>query len=349
MPPEGCHPVLDDLADASRRAILESLLSGTKTVKRLVALTGLKQPNVSNHLARMRERGIVIAQRSGRYVLYTLSDPIVASLLRTALSGSRPRPERPAGRAELRRWSDRLRRALVEGDDEEADAIVGECLTRRVCLEDLYVGVFQRCLEAVGELEVEGRISVAEEHLATGMVERLVARVSHFHQPGVRHGRRALLGCVAGNRHVVGIRMIAESLRARGWCPLCLGADVPEADFADMVEQVRPEVVLISCALAEHATQTRRLLAVLSSRRERPGAPRFRIGLGGRHVNESADLVATGGADFTAADARGAVAEIEARAQEGHECGPPHTRERARVRSPGPAASREGGGEPRQE
>jgi DNA-binding transcriptional ArsR family regulator len=72
--------------DASRLSILESLLPGPLTVGEIVARTGLTQPNASNHLACLRDCGLVTSQQSGRHVTYSLSDPRVAELLRLASS-----------------------------------------------------------------------------------------------------------------------------------------------------------------------------------------------------------------------------------------------------------------------
>ena len=68
-------------SDASRLAILECLQVGALTVSEIVEHTGLTQSNVSNHLACLRDCGLVIAQQKGRFVYYELSDPRVAQLL----------------------------------------------------------------------------------------------------------------------------------------------------------------------------------------------------------------------------------------------------------------------------
>ncbi len=67
--------------DASRLSILEALRDGPLTVSDIVARTGLSQSNASNHLACLRDCGLVTAQPAGRYVAYALSDPRVAELL----------------------------------------------------------------------------------------------------------------------------------------------------------------------------------------------------------------------------------------------------------------------------
>jgi DNA-binding transcriptional ArsR family regulator len=69
------------LADPLRLDILRELMGGPATVSELTALTGATQPNISNHLALLRERGLVRATREGRQMLYELHDPAVASLI----------------------------------------------------------------------------------------------------------------------------------------------------------------------------------------------------------------------------------------------------------------------------
>lgn len=71
-------------ADPSRLAILEALRSGPCTVGELVARTGLSQPNVSNHLACLRDCGLVTRESVGRFARYRLSDRRVEELLRLA-------------------------------------------------------------------------------------------------------------------------------------------------------------------------------------------------------------------------------------------------------------------------
>lgn len=72
------------LADGSRLAIMEALRSGPLTVGEIVQRTKLSQSNASNHLACLRECGLVTRQHEGRFVYYRLSDERVALLLAAA-------------------------------------------------------------------------------------------------------------------------------------------------------------------------------------------------------------------------------------------------------------------------
>jgi DNA-binding transcriptional ArsR family regulator len=58
------------LADPSRRAIFQALSHGPQTVKALTARFSLSQPAVSQHLAVLKEAGLVHGHREGREVTY---------------------------------------------------------------------------------------------------------------------------------------------------------------------------------------------------------------------------------------------------------------------------------------
>lgn len=69
------------LGEPSRLSILTALRDGPRTVSEIVDATGLGQPNASNHLACLRECGLVTGTQEGRYVRYALADSRVAALL----------------------------------------------------------------------------------------------------------------------------------------------------------------------------------------------------------------------------------------------------------------------------
>jgi DNA-binding transcriptional ArsR family regulator len=72
--------------DPSRLAILEALRDGPLTVGEIVKITDLSQSNASNHLACLRECGLVVSEQNWRYVTYRLSDDRVGELLDLAES-----------------------------------------------------------------------------------------------------------------------------------------------------------------------------------------------------------------------------------------------------------------------
>ena len=62
------------LAEPTRLEMLSLLGDGPKAVKDLVVLLGQRQAKVSQHLALLRQRGIVRAERVGNEMHYSLAD-----------------------------------------------------------------------------------------------------------------------------------------------------------------------------------------------------------------------------------------------------------------------------------
>jgi len=57
-----------------RLEIIDILRDGEKTVNEIVSLLNLPQSTVSQHLALMRDKGILEAERSGNSTFYRISD-----------------------------------------------------------------------------------------------------------------------------------------------------------------------------------------------------------------------------------------------------------------------------------
>src|SRR5690348_12854164 len=74
--------LLKELSDPIRLRVVDRLgHAGPATVSRLAAELGLPLPQLSNHLRRLREAGLVSVQRSGRQAVYELADPGLRQLL----------------------------------------------------------------------------------------------------------------------------------------------------------------------------------------------------------------------------------------------------------------------------
>jgi DNA-binding transcriptional ArsR family regulator len=64
------NKIFHALADPSRRAIFEALMAGEMAVKELTARFDISQPAISQHLAILKDAGLVIGRREGRKVYY---------------------------------------------------------------------------------------------------------------------------------------------------------------------------------------------------------------------------------------------------------------------------------------
>jgi DNA-binding XRE family transcriptional regulator/methylmalonyl-CoA mutase cobalamin-binding subunit len=117
-------------------------------------------------------------------------------------------------------------------------------------------------------------------------------------------GPRAVLACVEGEAHAIGLRMFGDFLTIDGWTIDYLGANVPADDLAELVARRRPVLVALS------VTQTDCLpaLALAASALRKLGSS-TPVLAGGAALRGRAGAAATLGVDGVALDARVGVQE----------------------------------------
>lgn len=73
--------LMRELSDPVRIAVLQLLAEGDRGTSELAEELGLAGPRLANHLARLREAGLISASRHGRLVRYHLTQPGIATAL----------------------------------------------------------------------------------------------------------------------------------------------------------------------------------------------------------------------------------------------------------------------------
>jgi MerR family transcriptional regulator, light-induced transcriptional regulator len=110
-------------------------------------------------------------------------------------------------------------------------------------------------LRRLGEEWHAGRLSVAQEHVATGVVRRVVhsmmdSMVRAEGAPGL------LVGTTRGERHEMGGLLVAAAAAAEGWRVIYLGPDLPAAEIAEAAVSSRARSVAVSVVFAEDVDGT---------------------------------------------------------------------------------------------
>jgi DNA-binding transcriptional ArsR family regulator len=78
---EQAEQFLKALANAHRLIVLCELHKGEACVTELQKAVGLSQSSLSQHLARLRQDGLVRTRRDSRTIYYSLADPRVAKIV----------------------------------------------------------------------------------------------------------------------------------------------------------------------------------------------------------------------------------------------------------------------------
>lgn len=75
------------LGDPMRLTLLHALQSGEKSVNQLVEETGASQPNISKHLAALRNAGLVKRRKETNMAYFSIAAPFIFQLCQIVCEG----------------------------------------------------------------------------------------------------------------------------------------------------------------------------------------------------------------------------------------------------------------------
>jgi methanogenic corrinoid protein MtbC1 len=296
--------VYEELRETSRRRILAELRAGAKSVNDLVRVTGLKQPNVSNHLCRMRFKGIVRHIKMGREVYYSLSSPEMEAAISAVLA---LRPGCCDG-VEMCPLVDRFVIAAIEGDECAASEVMDEAFRANAGMLEIYQDLLAPAMYRVGELYQAGEIDEGHEHLASEITLRMMGRTVQLAGPSKRTGKTAIVGGGPQAMHTIGMRMTADFLKLSGWRSLYLGGNVPIRSYLTAVLNHKPSLALVGCGSDDALDKALELITELH--RLRRGETPYLIGIGGYVVSQNAKPFFMAGADFVVSNLRSFACKV---------------------------------------
>ena len=126
---------------------------------------------------------------------------------------------------------ERLARRLMAGDEPGAVAVAEGALAGGMEPDALYLDVLAGAMVSIGDGWHAGEVSIAEEHQATAIMQRLLGRLArNFTRRGRRRGT-IVLGAAAGDAHGLPTALLADPLRGRGFAVVDLGPNTPAEAF----------------------------------------------------------------------------------------------------------------------
>ncbi len=168
-----------------------------------------------------------------------------------------------------------------------------------VCME-----VLQRGLSEIGMQWYENRATVQQEHFASALAMRRMDTLISA-APAPTRNKNIVIGCPANEWHTFTPLLLALVLRRRGWNVIYLGANVPVAQFQEMIETVKVDLVVLVAQQLTTAASLQVIAQVLNQHQ-------VHVGFGGRIFNIQPNLVPLMAGHFLGASIESAVSEIEA-------------------------------------
>jgi DNA-binding transcriptional MerR regulator len=163
-----------------------------------------------------------------------------AALAMGATGAETERGRPPMATGELRA---ELQAALDAYDEPRAQAALDRLLavaTLDVALTDVLLPF----LRDLGERWSRGEASVAQEHFATSVVRGRLLGLARGWGRGA--GPVALLACVPGEQHELGLLAFGLALRAHGWRIAYLGSNTPLETLDLAAQSLEPALIVLS-------------------------------------------------------------------------------------------------------
>lgn len=177
---------------------------------------------------------------SGRYLVRR--DDLDAFL---AARSTPTRPKAP-GAARLARAADKMHAALISGDEIAARDLARAIVTERTPIADFIQEVLVPPLRRIGQDWHDGTLSIAVEHRASAITERLLGEVAP--RPRGRKRGTVLVAAVSGDRHSLPTTMAAVTLRDNNWSVYHLGADMPPEELVQFCKDNHVDVTVLTLA-----------------------------------------------------------------------------------------------------
>lgn len=154
----------------------------------------------------------------------------------------------------LKSIQDHFLTLLLGGHIEEAYALIKTPEIEAIGVFEIYQSIFEPTLKAVGELWLDGKMSIAEEHIISGLIERLIISISESNkQESVQEKPfKAAFILPGAEQHEIPLKIITEIFKDAGWKVNYIGKSIPLYSLETFLESKQIDILVISITLKDH-------------------------------------------------------------------------------------------------
>lgn len=194
-----------------------------------------------------------------------------------------------------------LEDALIAGDEATAWRLVEASVASADDPVTVHLDMLSPALRSIGQRWSNGELSIASEHKASAVANRIIARLgSHLTTPGRRRGT-VIVGAAPGDVHSIPTAMFADLIRSFGVTVIDLGGSPDVQSFIEAATRFEDCAVAISVTGPGHEESARQTVEAL---RDAVGTRPIAIGGGAVRSEEHARAL---GADIWHGDSREAA------------------------------------------
>jgi MerR family transcriptional regulator, light-induced transcriptional regulator len=192
-----------------------------------------------------------------------------------------------------------FRSALLNGNISKCLEISDGFIKTQDDIPAFYLYIIQPAMYDVGVMWEKDEISVAQEHLASAVVTRLLASITTRNSRTEKTKGKLLITSSPNEFHQIGAWMLSDIFELSGWDVRFLGADTPKEELFSLVKDFMPDVLAISVTMPFNIDKA---AEIVSGIKNDEGLKGVKIIVGGRVFNDNPELWEKIGADGFASD-----------------------------------------------
>ncbi len=190
---------------------------------------------------------------------------------------------------------DKFLSAMLKSDYRNCMDIAKKYINDFDSLMEFYSNVIRPAMYEVGSMWMFGKITVAEEHLMTAIITRILSSIYlECDLPGKTKGT-AFITSSPNEYHEVGAWIVAHTLEYLGWRVIYLGANMPQADLIEIIRNKKPDILGISVAMQYNLIYAKDIIDEIKS--DSSINKNLKVIVGGQAFNTIPDLYKTLNAD----------------------------------------------------
>lgn len=200
-------------------------------------------------------------------------------------------------RMDLKRFQAEFLENLMQKRFTDAYEIIRDISHDGIGLIDLYQYVFEPTMKEVGNLWETGKISIADEHIISDLIDRALISISEngYRASGPSKNLTAAFLLPGAEMHQLPLKMTAAIFKDAGWTVNYIGKSIPLFSLQHYLEKNVVDVLVLSITLKEHLNSCESLIQLIKGM-QLVNQPRILIG--GNAIENETVALQTLGADM---------------------------------------------------
>lgn len=177
---------------------------------------------------------------------------------------------------------------LLNFEKEKAIKYIMDKIEDHTDIKEIYMEYLQVSLHQIGELWMEGKISVAKEHYCTAIIQHIISLMYPYIFTNTKKKNRTMFAVSAGEElHEIGIRMVTDFFELDGWNTVYLGSNISINSVIKELRDGEANLLAISITMGNNIQFA---IDLINQIKRDSVLSKIKIIVGGRVFDESKDL-----------------------------------------------------------